>query len=134
MQQPIADELAGSETAALLRGELPEPAQQLSRDHDGIGVVSGSVRHAPQPVAASGAASARGPTRLTPVAPDALELHGVRGMARRAGMLAAQDLRRSRAPVNFSVKRDARYARPTAPQPHRNGAAPGGGAAYRAAC
>lgn len=39
MQQPVADELAGSETAALLGGELPGPAHQLSGDHDGIGVV-----------------------------------------------------------------------------------------------
>ena len=43
MQQPVADELAGSETATLLRGELPGPTHQLSGDHDGVGVVSGSA-------------------------------------------------------------------------------------------
>jgi len=46
-----------------------------------------------------------GPTRLTPVAPDALELRGVNGAARRVGVLSAMDSRGSRAPVNFSVRR-----------------------------
>jgi len=60
-------------------------------------------RLTPQQVVVSGASAARGPARLTPVAPDALQLRGVRGMARRDGVLAVQDLRRSRAQVNFSV-------------------------------
>ncbi|MEA3396517.1 MAG: hypothetical protein U9R05_03550, partial [Chloroflexota bacterium] len=34
---------------------------------------------------------------------NALELRALRGMARRDGVLATQDLRRIRAPVNFSV-------------------------------
>jgi len=52
----------------------------------GSGPRQGS-RLTPQQVVVGRASSARGPTRLTPVAPDALELRGVRGMARRAGVL-----------------------------------------------